>query len=584
MAEHRLEMDDPADDLPRGLFGYRTPTVNRYIRKLQLQDDMESRSNAQEVQRLTSEIIRLRERRRTLDELSEHVRLSCERLEMQIAQAHVNARWVEVGMHHEIEHLQHQHEERLAQLQHLMARVDVEAQSHENQLWQLAESLTRLLQESQDLANQQLSADTVDAVWQDFAQTVLNNREPSALSEMVMADVLERRIVDPDTVVVSSRKGNRIGTLEAVLLTHVPPSLAAYQIKGVGCIPATDAQVLRTGRITVSTQFTVLDVNDIVRMYASPSRAPDVSQDTGEGEARTRSSWSGQQAPLDTRREVSATEPVSARDAAQSVRREKAFDLQSEASQSEEGTSSDIAQDPSDLPVFGEDAQDETGTTPAKPTDRHSEIADRDDPSPTPALDMEPPSTEEAHGSSPSPNRDDAANPLWQQEAPHVTGVPVLPAPSWTAVEEHRASPRQHRALPGISEAHPPEAPAWGSEPLEPAVFDEDSLPGLHAKNGSTIPQPSWTDQAITNASNNPPPAKPRPRPEPPSEATPGPELNESGALDVRTFLHGRRVGQDITDAQGRIIARSGDVITAELVQQVEQAGFLPDLIVHMEF
>ena len=71
MDEFPAIVDDAADTLPRGLFGYRMRTLEHYIRQLQRSEDAESRSWSNEVQRLTIETARNTERQKNLRGLGE---------------------------------------------------------------------------------------------------------------------------------------------------------------------------------------------------------------------------------------------------------------------------------------------------------------------------------------------------------------------------------------------------------------------------------------------------------------------------------------------------------------------------------
>lgn len=51
---------------------------------------------------------------------------------------------------------------------------------------------------------------------------------------------------------------------------------------------------------------------------------------------------------------------------------------------------------------------------------------------------------------------------------------------------------------------------------------------------------------------------------------------------DVLHYLVGKLVGQELRDAQGKVIAHAGDVIDVAVVHAAEVAGLLPELIVHM--
>lgn len=55
-------------------------------------------------------------------------------------------------------------------------------------------------------------------------------------------------------------------------------------------------------------------------------------------------------------------------------------------------------------------------------------------------------------------------------------------------------------------------------------------------------------------------------------------------ATEVLAFMNGKVVGQEIVAADGQVVARRGERIDAALVDRVERAGRLPELIVYMTF
>ena len=58
--------------------------------------------------------------------------------------------------------------------------------------------------------------------------------------------------------------------------------------------------------------------------------------------------------------------------------------------------------------------------------------------------------------------------------------------------------------------------------------------------------------------------------------------VSAGGAVDVLAFLEGKLVGQDIYNSAGELLAAKDMVIDAALVQRVDAAGRLPELIVYM--
>ena len=89
-------------------------------------------------------------------------------------------------------------------------RAEIEAQGYEGEFWQLTETLTRVLQESQNLANRQLSCESVDSVWRDFIVTVTGTAFAPTRTDVVVSGMLERRRLPRSAVIqVSTRQGDR---------------------------------------------------------------------------------------------------------------------------------------------------------------------------------------------------------------------------------------------------------------------------------------------------------------------------------------------------------------------------------------
>lgn len=119
-----------------------------------------------------------------------------------------------------------------------------------------------------------------------------------------------------------------------------------------------------------------------------------------------------------------------------------------------------------------------------------------------------------------------------------------------------------------------------------------DVLPGLSRPEAPLeLPPPTWQAgdryEMLTAAPVGRSPAARRPNPPPPrAPVAPAPEGETPPAsavgVDVLAFLVGKIVGQDILDGQQQLIAAQGSVIDQALVERVEAAGRLPELIVYM--
>ncbi len=567
MAEPMTPLAGLAGELPRRLFGYRIPTINRYIKSITSQDDLELRPFGDEVQRLTMEIDRLKERRRTLNVLADHIRLECERLNLQLAQERLNQRFADAGVRQEIARLEQEHLSRLALLDASKTRADLEAQSYEKQLWQLTESLTRILQDSQSVANQQLSLDSVESVWQDFARTVLGTQDLRMPIDTLVPGRLVNRRIAPGVVQVSTRQGERLGHLTGVVLSVLPPAIVAYRVDEALWIAAEDVQVLRMGHITVVSQYKLLDESDVLALYSLETTSPrgEAFGELSPAALPTHSADPVEDAKLPDLTIEPDRKPQPEARVQQLLASE---DFLRMASTKDESLPVDLRPsftrvDAKPLPFL---PHDRFGTVESSPLNLDQADAQSEERT----LKAAKPSVAVGGTVKASKLPDDSP-----------CSTSPIPSPSWFDTASSTSVETEcELALPGVSELNPP---AWHpAPPLSTAQMptEGDALPGLTGR--TNLPTPSWTDAGPV-ASKSPVP-DPATAPSPAPQTDHGPELNESGSLDVRTFLFGKRVGQDIRDSDGNPIARAGDMITPELVQRVEQAGFLPDLIVHMVF
>ncbi len=617
MDEFPAIVDDAADTLPRGLYGYRMRTLEHYIRQLQRNEDAESRSWSNEVQRLTIETARNTERQKTLEDLASHMRLECERLKLQLEREKINSRLAEHGVREELRRLESEYRDRMKVIQSTQSRVQAEAEAYEKQLWQLSESLTRVLQDSQTAAMKQLSNETPDGVWQDFCHTVLGHSAPSEPVESLAHGLLIRYAVPQRTIRISARQGEDVGFLSALLMGTVPMGIIGYVVEELGVIPADDVRVLRPHHIMVQSQYELVPEDLVVDSYARMPFAPDTG--TVPPPAPHDPSRNPIGPLVDTRDELPYENP------------------------------SEPASHPEDLLVAAEDANPDITMDPAPVEDERLEARAVPEPAgalpadDTAAADAETrsaPSNEEpdisvaqiplepeaaAGHTTPAPvdvptdhligevplriSAPETAPPPTQTPpmsrtaevslAPETVEAPdldiedseeVLDGPSW-----HHQLADPHRedtalTLPGIAEASPPHLDPVRRVSRAQAAVEDDPLPGI-VDSVEALPSPSWADEAPVGSRSSerfmPPATVERPparTPEIRGSQAQSPSLEESGALDVRTFLYGKRVGQDIVDTHGKTIARAGDVITPDMVERIEQAGYLPDLIVHMIF
>lgn len=65
-------------------------------------------------------------------------------------------------------------------------------------------------------------------------------------------------------------------------------------------------------------------------------------------------------------------------------------------------------------------------------------------------------------------------------------------------------------------------------------------------------------------------------------------EIPQNATEDVEAikemYILGKRVGKDLVDSSGRLVARNGERITRDIIRHAEQTGKLVELIVNMTF
>ncbi len=635
-------LSDPTNDLPRGLFGYRTKSINRYVSQLIAAEDERSRSWQEDMQRVKLDLALTQERKKNLDDRAQYLRLECERLRIQLEREKMTARYAEAGVRQEILRLEIDHNQRVQVIQADRSRSDREIQHAEELLWNLSESLSRVLQEAQTIANQQLSPESPESVWKAFVQIVLGKSHDKTTPELLGAGHLLRYALPDGMVQVMTRQGQSLGIATAVIISRIPPTLVAYVVPPLGAILTEDVQVIRYRNLMVRQHYQVVSESMLLEALPSRSRsgeavkalastkAPSISPTIGPAAKEAAiPQWHGgateDQNLIDTAAPMvnmadEPSEPVDEVVAAPAPpdldeyrpdwepspilahTASETFDRPAPADASPMGQNGPMLQDTQSPPDAMEAvaALSERPGLDALPTERDpAEMPVETAPEPSHVL-APPSASKEPERGAPSDSppdygsqesyADHAANltpkaPETEpdssvtraaSEAPRGESTHV-PEPLWSATmdTEVASDPGRALGLPGITEKAPPTL--GSSHKASPdGVFDQEPLPGLN-RSSVTLPPPIWTDGPSERA---PKPAAAQPSP---AAANPGMPA-ESGGLDVRTFLYGKRVGQDILDNQRNLIARAGETITPELVARVETAGQLPDLIVHMVF
>lgn len=266
---------DPANDLARGLFGYRIKSINRYVTQLVAAESERSRPWQEDMQRIKMDLALTQERKKNLDDRAAYLRLECERLRLQLEREKMTARYAEEGVRQEIRRLETDHNQRVQVIQADRSRSDREIQHAEELLWNLSESLSRVLQESQTIANQQLSPESPESVWKAFIQLVLGKSHDETTPEFLGAGHLLRYALPDDRVQMMTRQGQALGIATAVIISRVPSTIVAYVVPPLGAILAEDVQVIRYRNLMVRQHYQVVSESMLFEALPSRSRSGD---------------------------------------------------------------------------------------------------------------------------------------------------------------------------------------------------------------------------------------------------------------------------------------------------------------------
>ncbi len=586
-------LNDADGDLPRSLFGYRIRTVERHIRHLLTVEESRTRPWSKQMQRLAVDVTRNNERRKTLEDLAAHFQTECDRLRQQIEREKVTSRYAAEGVRLEIERMEAEFHSRSDLIARDRERADAEIQHAEQVLWQLSEHLTRVLQEAQTLADQHLSPKTAETVFNEFAAAVLGSAFVAPAPELMASGLLACFELPTDRVQATTRQGDPLGPVAAVLISTVQPAIVAHVVPTVGAIVAEDVQVMRSQNIMVRQHFQPVSLEMIVQTYNRAMQGQPSGATTDQG--RRPDTAMEASLPVDESRGGERRDPAE--------REPMPNEFAGHAPDSTPDAEADLTERGVTPPLDAITGTEEPNNSPTGNVRSSEEEPLHADPIPTPLelvtetswenvsteLDTDPTSA-----TPPDADNDTLAAPdaslgtgLSARHSTSASAGLELNLPSWhedAAIEAHPTE--SGLGLPGIHEATPPRLPPRPDRPLSAGVFDLEPLPGMDTAREPGLPSPSWSDAGLTPVPQ--PPIVPQPLLSPEDrEGTPVgsvADAGESGGLDVRTFLYGKRVGQDIKDSRQNVVARSGDLITPELVQRVEASGLLPDLIVHMVF
>lgn len=652
--ERRANIMRQVKKIPKGLFGYRVDEVDQEMETLAAQEQDAWRLWAERDRELAIDTARAYERTKTLESLINQLQMECERLKIQVERERIHGKYAEDGARYEVNELKRVHNESMRTLRSTIEALDTQIAHYEDETWAVVEHLTRVMQETQTVADRELTQTTHESLWQEVSRTLLGEQPSDGSTVTRHKDVLRYGFL-ANTVTVATREGKPLGYLSSLVLAMAVPQILGYEVvspdRGSGVIPAEDVHALRYKHIMVRSHPRWLAMTELPRPNRAPLRV-DRPIDNEAGDVTDRES------SVVLRNDVVAANPELAQDRATGSWSEAKDDMVEahgvEISSPSIGMDSmptpelskDTPQEHGDphgappwepessIPVNPKTAEDTVGDTPrsqeqARTPDMRSrplsdpgleEITDTATPLETAgeevssgfaeSLSLTHRFTESADA---PPNISElqsvkeSASDSTRQEGHAVDVEPVTMGddsgspsdPIWgkpSGSDELFEETPPTLSLPGVMEANAPTL--LDGERSKPAGInhsldrDAEDLPGLAAGNRSGLADhPTWTSGGppIARASRNIPQIHEVGVGEP-SGMEEGEEPVESmampmaGAIDVRTFLYGKKVGQAVVDSHGNVLAQQGEPITEEMVRRVESAGLLPELIVHMVF
>lgn len=528
MGNSSLPPPDWSHDLRRGLFGYHTASVDQRIEQRRADEAAQIEQWSNTMNQMAIDLARLEERTASTEDMANYWRLECERMKRQLDMEKAMVRYAEEGVEVEIHRLEEEYEQRARVSQSVQSRHQIATKHYEEVLWRLSESLTRVLQEAQTLASRVLSSPTSDTVWQEIRTTLLGTDEYSLAPHSLIDDLVWQYPLPPKRVQALSRSGESLGYVESVIILAVPARVLAYVVSPRGAVLADHIQVIRNGSLIVGRSAPFVSTAEILAPFHPPmDDSPRVAPTTPDplSNPPTRRAES-----LDT-------------GAADHVNREV-------------------------LQVRSRDRVEITGESTIDTPDSLSST-------------VGVVNNLEAPGETPQPEDSSERSVPRPPEGVEMSQGDMVPSWGYTHQPPLRQSDELSLRLPGVDSEDAPPTVSRAKNPQR-GTAEFEPLPGVSAPPRSSLPSPSWTEKPSNSQrpSVGDDSADQRVTP----VATPVPQEVEGASLDVRSFLHGKHVGQDIVDSQNNMIAQQGDLITPEVVQRVELAGRLPDLIVHMVF
>ncbi len=569
-----------------GLFGYRREDVLRLAGQIE-QDELAAHDQfAERVTEQESEVATLRGRLAALDDVLLRLRADREHLERLLALARDNSATLEAGTQREVDRLNAEQGEELARLREFLPRLEQEIAGVEGEVTDLAHRLDLVVRgdvsETSDAGSSGDFADVAAALLERTPKHFPVRRLPGGRTVLALPEGSARLQV---------RGGAVVASVVGLVVSPPPHRVLGFAVEGgdaTGVVPAADVAALRQG---------IVLVRDKYRLVAE-SAVPDEA--TRAIFPVTRPSATG--SPL-------VEEVPPARDDAADAADFEAAGQRNVTQRPPEETVAPQPSVPEKLPGASPEVEaDAPEPQDAEPAAREMAAAVED--AATALEDVEPTAAEAE-----TPGSEDEA-PATRQDARAEVADVALAAPAQGDPLRTPTSAARSEGPPSDgdrvkSSGEPPAAPPAWPEPAHALATSEvpqpDAPPDVEIEWPEGVPMPVWQlpDERPAAAyepphraaasrpqpTQVPPPEPPRSRPpEPPRPRAPEPAHRPVAAgsptltpgLNILAFLQGKVVGRDIVDGAGNVLAARGASITADLVELVDAAGMLPEMIVYM--
>lgn len=591
--------------LPRRFWGYRKKDVDQWILHAKEHDEIAWRAWWDEVSRLSAEIARETERSRLLHMQMEHVRLDTERLRMQLRAGEMTARLAEEGAKVEIEKLHQEYDARFSVIGRVMTNIDRELAALDDKIWSIIEAVQKALAVSEDASRPKPAALPEESLAQ-FAEIASVLLDAEVAEEPLVATRIDGRMVrlalPAQDVAARTRGGTLVGLVQALIIEDIPPRILGYDVTSpsgefLGTVPMGDVLVVRRKELRVRDGVRFFSYQELPRETGLPlvvERPQPRSSDLFASDVRERDEEESQ-APMPNVASHQTEDPLADWPREEADLAEAPWMSAAVEEAGKEADNGPTLAAPEALQEFGmvwnddlEGGEDREDGTPLTAGGEGFSVSEEvPEASPAPAgtmleafagpLPFEPTRTDEDAENSAPPVDEWASPPLFEDDGSKTPAgeVPLPGQDPKTGDEDALKAPSL-----GLGAWDMPGVPLFDSGEKIPDFADNVTdleewdgadvpfAPGLVSRAVPDLEAPSWTESSVT-------------RPDP-VEESPEPGPRETVGVDVMAFLQGKVVGRDIYDSQQNLVAAQGATIDAELVQRVEAAGQLPDLIVHM--